>query len=163
MAIRPLRHFGDPVLRTPCKPVTEFNDSLKSLITDLMETVDDPGRAGLAAPQIGVSLRAFSYHIDGDIGYVINPELVETSDETQDGPEGCLSVPGLAYPTVRAQWAKVRGVDWDNNPVEIEGEGLMARCLQHETDHLEGVVYIQRLDKETRKDAMREIRNANWF
>ena len=163
MAIRPLRYFGDPVLRTPCKPVTEFSDGLKTLITDLMESVDDPGRAGLAAPQIGVSMRAFSYHIDGEIGYVINPEIVETSDETQDGAEACLSVPRLAYPTVRAQWAKVRGVDWDGNPVEIEGEGLMGRCLQHEVDHLDGMVYIQRLDKETRKQAMRDIRHSDWF
>ena len=163
MVFRPLRYFGDPVLKTPCKEVTAFDAGLKSLITDLLETVDAPGRAGLAAPQIGVGLRAFSYHVEDEVGYVINPVVVETSSDEQDGPEGCLSVPGLYYPTQRARWAKVTGVDWDNQPIEVSGEGLMARCLLHETDHLDGMLYLQRLTDEHRKEAMRQIRRAEWF
>ena len=116
---------------------------------DLLETVDDEGRAGLAANQIGVGLRAFSWHIDGEIGYVLNPVLVETStEEYQDGDEGCLSVPELWFPTERAWYARVEGIDLDGKPVVVEGEGLMARCLQHECDHLDGKLYIDVMDRE---------------
>src|SRR3954453_17747623 len=136
MTMQEIRHFGDPVLKTRCDPVTRFDNRLAELITDLLETVDAPGRAGLAAPQIGVGMRAFSYNVDDDFGYVINPEIVQLSTEEQDGDEGCLSVPGLWFPTRRAQRAVVRGVALRNEPVTVRGTGLMARCLQHETDHL---------------------------
>ncbi|SDP45586.1 peptide deformylase [Actinopolyspora xinjiangensis] len=162
MTIRPIRRFGDPVLRTMTDPVTVFDDRIVSLVTDLLDTVSEPGRAGVAAPQIGVSLRAFSYDVNGDKGYVINPELVETAGE-QDGEEGCLSVPGLSYPTRRASYAKVRGVDLRNEPVTVEGHDLMARCLQHETDHLDGIVYLQRLEAEKRRAALKEVRATDWF
>lgn len=163
MAIREIRVIGDPVLRTPSEWITEIDAKVKSLVEDLLETVDMDGRAGLAAPQIGVGLRAFSWNIEGDIGYVLNPKLVEVSkEETQDGDEGCLSVPGLWYPTERAWYARVEGIDLDGNPVIIEGEELMARALQHETDHLEGMLYIDRLDRATRRKALRDIRQADF-
>ena len=163
MADRPIRIIGDPVLRTPCEPVRDFDERVRSLVEDLLEGVDQPGRAGLAANQIGVSLRAFSWNIDGEIGYVLNPVLVEVSkDEYQDGDEGCLSVPELWYPTQRAWYARVEGVDLDGRQVVVEGDGLMGRCLQHETDHLDGRLYIDRLDRVTRKQALRDIREQEW-
>lgn len=162
VTIRPIRRFGDPVLRTVADPVTTFDDSVTALISDLLDTVAEPGRAGVAAPQIGVSLRAFSYNVNGETGYVINPELVETSGE-QDGEEGCLSVPGLSFPTHRAEHAVVRGVDLRNEPVTVSGAGLMARCLQHETDHLDGIVYLRRLDEDLRRTALKEVRSTDWF
>ncbi|MFB9902745.1 peptide deformylase [Allokutzneria oryzae] len=163
MAVRPLRYFGDPVLKSPSAPVTVFDDKLRSLVDDLMETVTLPGRAGLAAPQIGVGLRAFSYLVDGQHGYVINPEIVELSTTEQDGPEGCLSVPGMNFPTRRAKFATVRGVDVDNEPVVVSGHGELARCLQHETDHLDGMLYIDRLPADQRKEAFRLARGSDWF
>lgn len=163
MAMRDIRIIGDPVLRTPCEWITDIDERVKSLVEDLLEGVDMEGRAGLAANQIGVGLRAFSWNIEGDIGYVLNPRLVEVSeDEYQDGDEGCLSVPGLWFPTERAWYARVEGIDLDGKPVVVEGEELMARCLQHETDHLEGMVYIDRLDRATRKRALKAIRESDF-
>lgn len=163
MAIRDIRIIGDPVLRTPCDWITDIDDKVKSLVEDLLEGVALDGRAGLAANQIGVGLRAFSWNIDGEIGYVLNPKLVAKSeDEYQDGDEGCLSVPELWYPTERAWYARVEGIDLDGKPVIVEGEELMARCLQHECDHLEGMIYIDRLDRATRKKALADIRKKNY-
>lgn len=160
MTQRDIRIIGDPVLRTPCDWITDIDDRVKNLVEDLLENVDEEGRAGLAANQIGVGLRAFSWNIEGEIGYVLNPKLVEVSkDEVQDGDEGCLSVPGLWFPTERAWYARVEGIDLDGKDVVVEGEELMARCLQHETDHLEGLLYLDRLDRATRRKAMREVRN----
>lgn len=158
MAMREIRVMPDPVLRTACDPITKVDERVRGLVKDLVETVDAEGRAGLAANQIGVSLRAFSWNIDGEIGYVLNPRIVELGDQTQDGGEGCLSVPELWYPTVRANYARVAGADLDGNAVEVSGEGLMARCLQHECDHLDGKLYLDRLEREARKEAMRELR-----
>ncbi len=159
MALREIRVIGDPVLRTPCDPITEIDDRVRSLVEDLLETVDQEGRAGLAANQIGVNLRAFSWNIDDEIGYVLNPRIVELSeDEYQDGEEGCLSVPGLWYPTKRAWYARVIGEDLDRKEVVVEGTELMARALQHEVDHLDGMLYIDRLERSVRKKAMRTLR-----
>ncbi len=163
MPERMIRFFGDPILKTPAIPVTRFGRNLEALVADLMDTVSVPGRAGLAAPQIGVGLRAFSYNVDERRGYVINPELAEVSDERQHGDEGCLSVPGLYFPTTRAMRAVVRGVDLRNEPIVVSGESEMARCLQHETDHLDGTLYLDRLDPQTRRQAMREVRESDWF
>lgn len=157
MAFRDIRIVGDPVLRTACAPVTTVDERVRTLVADLLETVDAEGRAGLAANQIGVGLRAFSWNVD-DVGYVLNPRIVELSEETQDGDEGCLSVPRLWFPTQRAAYARVEGIDLDGNTVVVEGEGLMARCLQHEVDHLDGLLYLDRLDRDTRKAAMRALR-----
>lgn len=161
MAIREIRVVPDPVLRTPCEEITTIDDRVRGLVEDLLDTVNDDGRAGLAANQIGVSLRAFSWNIDDEIGYVLNPKIVELSeDEYQDGDEGCLSVPGLWYPTERAWYARVEGTDLDGNAVVVEGTELMARCLQHEVDHLDGYLYLDRLDKAVRKKAMRALRES---
>ncbi|WP_029429596.1 peptide deformylase [Blastococcus sp. URHD0036] len=157
MTIRPIRELGDPVLRTPSDPVRAFDRELAALIRDLEETVDHPGRAGLAAPQIGVGARAFSYNIDGVIGHVVNPRIVELSEETQGGDEGCLSVPGIWAPTVRAMHAVVEGFDVHGEPLRLEGSGLMARCLQHEVDHLDGKVFLDRLTGDARKAAFRAL------
>jgi peptide deformylase len=158
VTIRPIRELGDPVLRTPSDEVTEFDAWLAALVRDLLDTVDHPGRAGLAAPQIGVNVRAFSYNIDGAIGHMVNPVIVERSEEIQDGDEGCLSVPGIWAPTVRSMYCAVEGVDVDGKPLRLEGTDLMARCLQHEVDHLDGKVFLDRLTGEARKSALRALR-----
>ncbi len=160
MTIRPIRELGDPVLRTPADEVRAFDRELAALVRDLLETVDHPGRAGLAAPQIGVSARVFSYNVDGEIGHLVNPRVVELSEETQDGDEGCLSIPGIWAPTVRAAHAVVEGFDVHGEPLRLSGSGLMARCLQHEVDHLDGRVFLDRLTGEARKGALRALRNA---
>lgn len=159
MAMRDIRVVGDPVLRTPCEPVRDRDARVRSLVEDLLETVDAEGRAGLAANQIGVGLRAFSWNIDDEIGYVLNPRLVEVSEEEEQyGDEGCLSVPGLWFPTRRAWYARVVGEDLDGREVVVEGTELMARALQHECDHLDGKLFLDRLDRAERKQAMRAIR-----
>jgi peptide deformylase len=163
MAVRPIRIFGDPVLRAPSSPIGAVDDGVRALVRDLVDTVELPGRAGVAAPQIGVGLRAFSYNIDGDIGYVLNPVLVEVAGEPELVGEGCLSVPGLWHDAVRYPRATVVGTDLDGNEITIEGEGLLAQALQHETDHLDGMLYLERLPAEARRLAMREIRESDWF
>ena len=163
MAVREIRLYGDPVLRTASAPVETIDDGVRALITDLVDTVELPGRAGVAANQIGVAVRAFSYNIDGDIGYVINPVLTEVRGEPAAIGEGCLSVPGLWHDTPRYPWARVEGIDLDGDPVVLEGEGLLAQALQHETDHLDGMVYLGRLEGENRKLAMRQVRESDWF
>ena len=158
MTVRPIREIGDPVLRTPSEEVRSFDRDLEALVRDLLETVDHPGRAGLAAPQIGVGARVFSYNVDGDMGYVVNPRIVETSEETQDNDEGCLSVPGIWAPTVRAMHCVVEGVDLRGETMRVEGSGMLARCFQHEVDHLDGKLFIDRLTGDARKYAMRALR-----
>jgi peptide deformylase len=158
MTVRPLRYLGDPVLRTPCDPVTRFDDALASLIEDLLDSVQEPGRAGLAANQIGVSLAAFSYNVDGQLGYLINPRIVDL-DGAADGPEGCLSIPGLTALRHRAATATVAGVDLDQQPIVVSGTGELARCLQHETDHLQGRLFIDALASEERRRVMRELKD----
>lgn len=162
MAVRDIRLYGDPVLRTKCASISSFGDSTRALAVDLLDTLELPGRAGVAAPQIGVDARAFSYQFEGKRGVVFNPTLVETKGEQLDD-EGCLSVPGLWFPTKRAAYARVTGFDAEGAEIEVDGEGELARCLQHEVDHLEGIVYIHRLEPSTRRGAMREIRRSAWF
>ncbi len=163
MTERQIRVFGDPVLKTVSDPIRPGDPSAAGLVEDLLDSVRVPGRAGVAACQIGVNLRAFSYNIDGDIGYIINPELVEVSGEPTVVEEGCLSVPGFFFPRLRYPFARATGIDLDGQPVEISGEGLMAQALQHEIDHLDGRLYIEGLDKETKREAMRLIRESDWF
>jgi peptide deformylase len=163
MAVRAIRVFGDPVLTSPSSPIGPVDDGVRALVQDLLDTVALPGRAGVAAPQIGVGARAFSYNIDGEIGYVLNPVRVEVAGEPELVGEGCLSVPGLWHDTERYPWARVVGTDLDGNEVVLEGEGLMAQALQHETDHLDGMLYLKRLSPERRRIAMREVRESSWF
>ena len=160
MAMREIRIIGDPVLRTPCEEISSIDGGVRTLVADLLETVDTEGRAGLAANQIGVGARAFSWNVDSDVGYVLNPRIVALSEDEQEDDEGCLSVPGLWYPTRRAWYARVVGIDLSGKEVEIEGTGLMARALQHEVDHLDGKLYLDRLDRAVRKQAMREVRKT---
>jgi peptide deformylase len=160
---RQIRLLGDPVLKTRSEPIGAIDARVRGLVEDLVDSVKLPGRAGVAASQIGVNLRAFSYNIDGDIGYILNPVIVELSGEPELVDEGCLSVPGLWYPTQRYPFARVTGVNLDGEPVEVSGSGLMAQALQHETDHLDGLLYLDRLDKENRRAAMKEVRESDWF
>ncbi|MCO1595094.1 peptide deformylase [Micromonospora sp. RHAY321] len=162
MTMRPIRIIGDPVLRTPCEPVTTFDAELRALVTDLMDTLlGAPGRAGVAAPQIGVSAQVFVYDADGHRGHLINPTL-ELSEERQDDEEGCLSIPGLYFPTQRALHATARGVDQHGEPLTIAGSGFLARALQHETDHLLGKLYVDTLHGDIRRRALREIRAGRF-
>lgn len=162
MAIQPIRLFGDPVLRTPAAPVVTFDKELRKLVKDLTETMMDAPGAGLAAPQIGVSLRVLTYWVDEEPGHLINPDL-DLSDEQQIGEEGCLSLPDLAFETPRAMRVVAKGMNMWGEPVVIEGTDLLARAVQHETDHLDGILFIDRLDPVLRKEAMRQIREAEWF
>jgi len=163
MTVRQIRIFGDPVLRSVCDSIDSSDPRIQGLIDDLLETVMVPGRAGVAANQIGVGQRAFSYNIDGVVGYVINPVLAEVSGTPELLDEGCLSVPGFFFPRLRYPHARVTGVDLTGSPVELSGTGLMAQALQHETDHLDGHLYIEGLEPETKREAMRAIRQADWW
>ena len=163
MPERPIRLFGDPILTSPTDPVDLTAPRTQDLVTDLLDTVKLPGRAGVAANQIGVGLAAFSYNIDGFVGYLLNPRLVKVWGEPEDMSEGCLSVPGLTYPRERFPHAIAEGFTLEGERVEVEGEGLMAQALQHELDHLEGVLYFQGLSPEHKKDALRAIRASEWF
>jgi peptide deformylase len=160
---QPIRLFGDPVLRTPAEPVTEFDRELRTLVADLTQTMMEAPGAGLAAPQIGVGLRVFTYHLDDEqSGHLINPVLHFPSDEEQDGLEGCLSIPGLAWDCLRKEHVVAHGQNMYGDPITVEGTSRLARCIQHETDHLDGVLFVDRLDTETRKAAMKAIREADW-
>ncbi|MFM1956921.1 MAG: hypothetical protein RLZ41_320 [Actinomycetota bacterium] len=163
MTVRDIRLFGDPVLKTVSDPISLFDEKAHALIEDLLDTTKLPGRAGVAAPQIGVNLRAFSFNVNGEVGYIINPKLMEVSGEKILVDEGCLSVPELWHKTPRYEFAKAIGVDLQGNEIVLEGTGLMAQMLQHECDHLDGLVYLDRLEDDERKAAMKNLRATEWF
>ena len=162
MTVLPIRLFGDPVLTTPADPVVTFDAELRRLVHDLHDTLHDEQGSGLAAPQLGVSLRVFVFHVDGVEGVLVNPILDFPDDEEQDGPEGCLSMPGIYIDTVRRQNVVARGFTDLGDPMQIVGSGYLARCLQHETDHLDGVLFIDRMDTPRRREALRALRAAPW-
>jgi peptide deformylase len=162
VAIQPIRLFGDPVLRRPAVEVVDFDKELRTLVADLTDTMLEAPGAGLAAPQIGVGLRVFTWYVEGEVGHLVNPSLT-LSDDLQDGPEGCLSIPGLRYDCKRALSVVAHGWDMHGEPLVVEGSELLARAIQHETDHLDGVLFLDRLDTDARKAAMREIRESEWF
>jgi peptide deformylase len=162
MSIQEIRYFGDPVLTTPASEVVDFDKELRILVKDLTDTMLDAPGAGLAAPQIGVSLRVFVWDVDETLGHLINPTLT-LSDEMQDGEEGCLSFPELRYETPRAMRAVAKGFNMYGEPITVEGSEFLARALQHETDHLNGILFIDKLSTEDRKLAMKEIRESEWF
>ena len=162
MAIQPIRLFGDPVLRKPAVEVVDFDRELRTLVSDLTDTMLAAPGAGLAAPQIGVGLRVFTWYVDGEVGHLVNPVL-DLSEEQQEGLEGCLSIPELTFECRRALSVVARGHDMYGEPVTVEGSALLARAIQHETDHLDGVLFVDRLDGETRKAAMKAIRESDWF
>ena len=147
MTVQSIRLFGDPVLVTPANPVTDFDKELRNLVSDLTQTMQAAPGAGLAAPQIGVPLRVFVWDIDDELGHLVNPTL-DLSEEMQEGQEGCLSFPNLSFDTPRAFRAVAKGFNMYGDPVIVEGTELLARCLQHETDHLNGVLFIDRMNSE---------------
>lgn len=161
MAVKQIRVFGDPILRTPAEKVVDFDKELRRLVADLTDTMREAPGAGLAAPQIGVGLRVFTYWVDDVLGHLINPDL-DLSEEQQEGQEGCLSFPGIYVDTPRAARVVARGFNQYGEPVVLEGSELLARCIQHETDHLDGVLFIDRMDRDQRKLAMKAIRDAQW-
>ncbi|MDG4766483.1 peptide deformylase [Solwaraspora sp. WMMD406] len=163
MTVQPIRLFGDPVLRTPAEAVVDFDAELRGLVADLTDTMVDQNGAGLAAPQLGVGLRVFAFHVDDTLGHLVNPVLEFPDEEEQDGPEGCLSIPGLYFDTKRRLNVVAKGFNEYGDPMQIVGTDLMARCVQHETDHLDGVLFLDRLDPATRKEAMKAIREADWY
>lgn len=163
MTVQPIRLLGDPVLRTPADPVVDFDRELRQLVADLFDTMQKENGAGLAAPQLGVGLRVFAFHTDDVAGHMINPVLDFLDEEEQDGPEGCLSIPGVYLDTKRRMNVVAKGYDEHGDPIQLVGAGLLARCVQHETDHLDGVIFLDRLDPDRRRQAMREIRNASWY
>jgi peptide deformylase len=150
------------VLRTAADPVRDFDAELRKLVKDLTETMLDAPGVGLAAPQIGVSLRVFTYYVDDELGHLINPSL-DLSEDQETDDEGCLSFPGLVYPTARSYGVVAKGFSMHGEPITLEGSGHLARCVQHETDHLDGILFIDRLDPKQRKAAMKEIREAEWW
>ena len=162
MSIQEIRYFGDPVLTTPASAVVDFDKELRVLVKDLTDTMLDAPGAGLAAPQIGVPLRVFVWDVDETLGHLINPTLT-LSEEMQEGDEGCLSFPELRYETPRAMRAVAKGFNMYGEPITVEGTEFLARALQHETDHLNGILFIDKLSAENRKLAMKEIRESEWF
>lgn len=163
MTVQPIRLFGDPVLRTPAEPVVDFDAELRKLVADLTDTMREQNGVGLAAPQLGVGLRVFTFDVDDVVGHLVNPVLHFPDEEEQDGQEGCLSIPGLYFDTKRRRNVVAKGFNEYGDPVQLVGTGLMARCIQHETDHLDGVLFIDRLDPQARKEAMKAIREAEWY
>ncbi|QIP87727.1 peptide deformylase [Streptomyces sp. Tu 2975] len=165
--VRPMSLLADPVLHTPCETVTDFGPGLKELVEDLFATMYAAQGVGLAANQVGVASRVFVYDCPDDedvrhLGHIVNPRLVEADGVTVRGPEGCLSLPGLEAGTERFDRAVVEGVTWEGEPVRVEGTGFFARCLQHECDHLEGLVYADRLSPWRRARLARAVRKASW-
>lgn len=172
MAVLPIRITGDPVLHTPAAPVTEFGDDLAALVADLRDTMAAAPGVGLAAPQVGVPLRLFVYHwVDDEeaehSGVAVNPELwlspltLEELDPDEES-EGCLSVPGERFPLRRARSAILRASDLDGSPYEVRADGWLARILQHEYDHLDGVLYVDRLAHPHDRAAAKAIRKRSW-
>ncbi len=173
MTVLPIRMVGDPVLHTPTRPVEQVDDDLRTLVADMFETMAAAHGVGLAANQVGVDLRVFVYDCpDTELeqmrrGVVVNPVL-ETSERPESMPdpdddeEGCLSVPDESFPTGRADWARVTGTDLDGEPVDVDGRGFFARCLQHEVDHLDGTIYLDRLVGRNLRAARKMLKRNAW-
>jgi peptide deformylase len=166
MPLLPIRIFGDPVLRARAHEVADFDDALRKLADDMLETMRAAQGAGLAANQVGVLKRVFTWELhaeeaaDDRFGAVVNPTVVETSEEVQEGDEGCLSFPGLFYPTTRPLRVRLQAFDVHGEPIELDGEGLLARIFLHEIDHLNGILFIDHLARHDKKEAMRRIRSG---
>ena len=172
MAVRPIRIVGDPVLSRPTRRVEEVDDDLRALVADMFDTMAAAHGVGLAANQVGVDLRVFVYDCPDEDGkrargVVVNPVLEisarpETMPDPDDDEEGCLSVPGEQFPTGRADRARVTGTDLDGAAVVVEGTGFLARCLQHETDHLDGFLYLDRLVGRNQRAGRRAVKRNGW-
>ena len=159
VATHTIRLFGDPVLKRPAAPVADIDGAFVKLVDAMYETMYEAHGAGLAATQVGVQQRFFTYDINDETGphVLVNPEIVETSGEWLY-EEGCLSLPGLSFEIVRPRFVTVQGLDLDGNDVVIEGDELLGRVFLHETDHLDGVLMLERLERSQRKEAMRQLR-----
>ncbi|MCV2491479.1 peptide deformylase [Geodermatophilus sp. YIM 151500] len=162
MSVTPIRLFGDPVLRTPAAPVVDFDTELRRLVDDLTDTMHAAGGAGLAAPQIGVGLRVFTWYVDGEVGHLVNPDVTPVGEEQEEGPEGCLSIPGLRADCRRHLHVVATGWSVHGEPVRVEGSHLLARAVQHEVDHLDGVLFVDRLDGEARAAALAALAGVPW-
>lgn len=154
MPVPSIRVLGDPVLRTSADPVRSYDSVLRRLVDTMFRAMYDADGAGLAAPQIGIGLRVFVYDVDGQRGHLVNPEITVADPSEVVDDEGCLSVPGAYYPMPRAAAVAVRGYDADGGLVEVRGSGMLARCFQHEVDHLDGVLYIDKLPPKLRREAL---------
>jgi peptide deformylase len=166
VTVQRIRLFDDPILRQPAAPVVDFDAELRRLVADLSETMKESNGAGLAAPQIGVGLRVFTFHPDlaeGEHDHLVNPVLEFPDEEEQDGPEGCLSIPGVYFDTKRRMNVVAKGYTAHGDPVQIVGSGQLARCVQHETDHLDGVLFLDRADPDRRARMIQAIREAGWY
>ena len=167
MSLRELRIYGDPVLGSRAEEISKFDAGLRALASDMLETMDKAGGVGLAANQVGILQRIFVYdcsHTQSGLrGAIVNPAWTPVGEQQQTGPEGCLSIPGISAETTRFNQGFVSGQDIEGRPVSMVASGLMARCIQHETDHLDGVLFLQRLEAPVRKEAMRAIRESEWF
>jgi len=162
VSTRPIRLMGDPVLRTAAAEVTTFDKELRSLVKDLADTMVEAPGVGLAAPQIGVGLRVFTYDVDDVLGHLINPVLHFPSEEDMDGEEGCLSLPGLTFDCRRKAHVVAHGQNVYGDPISVDGTAMLARCVQHEVDHLDGILFVDRLDPETKRAALEAVREAQW-
>ncbi|MCW2700417.1 MAG: def [Blastococcus sp.] len=162
MSVTPIRLLGDPVLRNPAAPVVDFDAELRQLVADLTETMFEAGGAGLAAPQLGVGLRVFTWFVDGEVGHLVNPDVSPVGEETEEAPEGCLSIPGFRFDCRRHLHVVASGWNMHGEPVGVEGSHLLARAVQHETDHLDGVLFVDRLDADARAAALAAIEQAEW-
>lgn len=163
MATRPLRYFGDPILNSAAAPVARFDTQLAALVRDMFDTMAAAGGVGLAANQIGVARRVFVFDCQGMRGALVNPVWRPLGQATQTGAEGCLSIPGVRAPVTRHAEVMASGADADGRAVTIRAGGLLARCIQHETDHVDGVLFLARMEPQDRKAAMAAIRAADWF
>ena len=159
MAILPIRKFGDPVLRQKAKEVERVTDAHRRLVADMLETMRDAPGVGLAGPQVGVLERIFVWEVGDEHGAVFNPVIETMSEETIEQEEGCLSLPGLFYPVTRPESVVVTGLDENGDEVTLEVDELLARVCQHEMDHLDGVLFIDHLPEELRKEALTTLRN----
>ena len=162
MSVRPIRLMGDPVLRTPAVEVTTFDKELRALVKDMADTMIEAPGIGLAAPQIGVGLRVFVFDVDDVLGHLVNPVLHFPSEEEQDGPEGCLSLPDLTFDCRRKLHVVAHGQNVYGDPITVQGSDMLARCVQHEADHLDGVLFIDRLDAEGKRAALEAVRLSDW-
>lgn len=159
MARLRIRQFGDPVLRTEAKEVERVTDAHRRLVADMLETMREAPGVGLAGPQVGVMERVFVWEVGDEYGAVFNPVIVARSDEEIESEEGCLSLPGLYYPVTRPEQVTVEGIDENGDPVKLDADELLARVCQHEIDHLDGVLFIDHLPEELRKEALRILRD----
>ena len=155
--------LGDPVLNEVAQEVTEFGTGIRTLVNDMFDTMDEQRGVGLAANQVGVLQRVFVYDCNGTRGHIVNPEWEAVGEETVHEIEGCLSIPGINGPVTRHARVRVTGQDRHGTPVSFEADDLLARCVQHESDHLDGVLFLKRLEGDERKAAMRSLREQDWF